>query len=81
VDKPQDVNAYQFTNISVQFAPEYTRDPVQGTTRSLLTGLDFKPVSSITGARAFGDDDGSDNSGGGGSGGTNPDDEFIDPTA
>lgn len=42
VDTPEEVTPAQFTTLKVLFTPEFTYNPVEGRTRSLLTGLTFE---------------------------------------
>jgi len=72
VENPKDVTANQIKSLHIRFVPEGTRTVLNGVTRSLFTGVRFEHYDPDTGKTR------EDNTGGGG---TNPDDEFIDPTA
>jgi len=73
VDTEEEVSSKQIKGLKVIFTPEGTREANQTLTRSLLTGMDYMRYEPAK--KAEKDDEG------GNGGGTNPDDEFIDPTA
>lgn len=42
VKDPRDVNASQIKSLRIQFTPSYTRTPMEGVTRALLRGVEFR---------------------------------------
>lgn len=42
VKTPEEVNASQIKTMNIRFTPSYKRTPMQGTTRALYSGVEFK---------------------------------------
>ena len=76
VKNPEDVNASQIKSMRIQFTPSYKRTPMEGVTRALFRGVEFKrwagdPYNPIN-KDATGNMPGGNNNG---------DDDIVDPGA
>ena len=71
VDSAEKVSPYQINSLRVQFTPESTRNPGEGTTRAMLTGIRYERYGSQSALPAGEAGD---------TGGDEEEDDFIDPT-
>lgn len=77
VEKPEDVNASQIKTLTIRFTPSYKRTPMQGITRAMYEGVEFRRWSGDPYAPGYKYAAG--NTDGGGS--DNDDDDYVDPNA
>ena len=76
VNTEEEVNASQITGLRIRFTPSYTRNNIEGTTRAMFSGVEFRKWGDKNAKTEVTNPD--DNNPGGGDGGG---DEFIDPSA
>ncbi|NDV65043.1 HU family DNA-binding protein [Bacteroides sp. 224] len=78
VDTEEEVSASQITGLRIRFTPSYTRNSIEGTTRAMFGGVEFRKWGDKN-AKAETTNPGGSNPGGGNNPGGG--DEFIDPSA